>query len=274
MPSRRNNQLFALRQPPPQVLTAAGASYRLVRVFKHDFFAATCLYESAAGTAVPRIVVKFGRVQGFCGLPMRWLGRLTAGHEQAVYRALEGVAGLPRWVERIDDCTCAIEYIEAIPLDHVQDPSPTIFGQLRAIFDAIHARGVAYTDANKRSNILIDHLGRPWLIDFQLAVRRRDDLPWPLGTLAARLVAYLAAKDIYHLYKHKRRLCPQALTPQEHELSLSRGWLHRLHRMLTKPYRSLRREFLAKQHQSGRLVSPTSALEDRHQPEKATWRKP
>ena len=49
--NKKNLKWFALSSPPPGVIELAGLSYRLVRVFKHDFFAATCLYESAQAQA-------------------------------------------------------------------------------------------------------------------------------------------------------------------------------------------------------------------------------
>ena len=274
MPPSTNTQMFALRQSPPGRIELGGAAYELVRVFKHDFFAATCLYRAvSAGGAFDRVVVKFGRDQAFCGLPLAWYGRLLRHHEEAIYRLLAGVSGVPRWAGSLGQTAYAIEYIDARPLDHLQAPPPALFDRLREIFDAIHARGVGYCDANKKSNILVDDAGRPFLIDYQIAIRRRDDLPWPLRALAAAAVRYIARRDLYHLYKHKRRLCPEHMTPQEVELSRKRSGLHWLHRKLTKPYRALRRAFLRKQYQAGRLASPTAELEDHHQPEKEAWRK-
>ncbi|MBS3820287.1 MAG: hypothetical protein GVY16_02040 [Planctomycetes bacterium] len=298
MARTRNNQMFALPGPPPQALTVRGESYRLVRVFKHDFWAATCLYEVSSSfqedklqedngeqqeaplpsAPCPRsfrqIVVKFGRAHGFAGVPLRWTGEKLADHEQAIYHALAGVDGVPAWVGRIDDVTCAIEYIDATPLDHLDRSAipDGLFERLRAIVDAIHARGVAYVDANKRSNILVRDDGTPVVIDYQISLRRRDDWPRPLRGLAAAVVRYLQGKDIYHLYKHKRRLRPDELTADEEALSRHRSGVHLLWRKITKPYRRLRRGFLRTQHEAGRLVSPTAKMENHDQPEKATWR--
>ena len=318
MASAGNNQLFALRQPPPAELTLARATYRLVKVFKHDFYAATCLYESSGAREpatlplplqgevgpkaregaspepspgpsgrplpegeesivrprdCPRVVVKFYRQQDFCGLPAAWIGRFSRDHERAIYRALAGVSGVPRYVGDVGATGLAIEYVDARPADHLDALPPGWFDSLRAVLDQVHARGVAYVDANKLSNLLVAGDGQPWLIDFQIALRRRDDWPWPLRPLAARVVAAMQQKDLYHLYKHKRRLARHELRAEEEELSHPRGPLHRLHRWLTKPYRALRRRFLREQYQAGRLVSPTAELENHHQPEKETWRK-
>ena len=268
MARRKNKALFALAGRPAEKLAIGGATYALRRVFKHDFWAATCLYERLSGGEVEgwrrRLVVKFGRQQWFAGWPLGIIGRWLADHEESIYHALAGVEGVPRWAGRLGPTSCAIEYVDAVPLDHLETIPPGLFDRLRVIFEAIHARGVAYVDANKKSNLLVDAAGRPTVIDFQISLRRRPGL--------GRLVRYFQQKDLYHLYKHKRRLAPEALTADEEALSRRRSVLHRLHRKLTKPYRSLRRGWLNRQSRSGDLVSPTAELEDHHQPEKATWR--
>ena len=269
--------MFALSGPPPGELEIAGIAYKLVHVFKHDFYAATCLYQAEAGSEgdyrkFEKIVVKFGRTRGFCGLGMAWFGRLMRGHEQAIYAALDGVDGVPRWVGTFGEAGYAIEYIDAEPLDHFDSPPVGFFDRLVEVFNAIHDRGVAYCDANKRSNILVSPDGKPYVVDFQISFRRRDDLPWPIRSIIAAAVRYVIDRDMYHLYKHKRRICPEQLTEQERDLSQRRSGLHVLHRKLTKPYRAVRRKFLGSQFRKGRLVSPTAELEDHYQPEKETWR--
>ena len=234
---KSNTQMFALSASPPAELEIAGGAYRLVRVFKHDFYAATCLYEAGPGRGdeFEKIVVKFGRTRAFCGLGMGWLGRLMRSHEQAIYTALDGVIGVPRWVGTFGEAGYASEYIDAKPLDHFDSPPPGFFDRLREVFDAIHARGVAYCDANKRSNILVSPDGEPFVIDFQISFRRREDLPRPIRSIVAAAVNYMSDRDMYHLYKHKRRLSPQELTDEEQALSRRRRGLHALHRKITKP---------------------------------------
>lgn len=299
-----NPQMFALPSAPPGELTVGGRIYRLDRVFKHDFWAATCLYEQTtnddgcrvqdAGTEsvdsrcssstshsprrtphfrYSRLVVKFGRSHGFAGVPLRWVGEMLTDHEEAIYRRLAGLDCIPGWAGRLDAVTCAIEFVEAVPLDHLapEDLPAEFFDRLRKVFDAVHARGIAYGDANKKSNILVRD-GWPVLIDFQIALRTRDDWPAPLRGFARRVVRYLQGKDLYHLYKHKRRIHPQHLTPAEEALSRRRSPLHKIHRRLTKPYRALRRRVLGGLFRKGLLHSPTADLEDHHQPEKDSWR--
>jgi len=270
---RPSTSWFALPAPPPATLTLGGTTRRLARVFKHDFWAATALYEADGPPADP-VVVKFYRTQPFCGLPLGWLGRFCREHERAVYAALAGVPGVPRCLGPVGDAALAVAYVRAVPLDHLEAAPPGWFDDMRRALDAVHARGVAYVDANKRSNMLVDPEGRAYLIDFQIALRRRDDWPRPLRWLSARLVAYFRGRDLYHLYKHKRRLARGELTEAEARLSRRRGPGHELFRRLSRLYRAVRRPFLTRRWRAGRLVSPTADLEDHHQPEKATWRKP
>jgi hypothetical protein len=272
-----HGQMFALAAEPPRELALAGVRWRLERVFKHDFFAATCLYAAEPGRPedLPgRIVVKFGRRQAFWGLPMQWLGRLLRDHERAIYRAIEGVPGVPMWVGEVGPAGLAIEYLSAKPLDHFAQPPAGYFDTAERLLREIHRRGVAYVDANKRSNFLVGSDGAARLVDFQISVRELHRGPAWLRRLWAARIRYLQAKDLYHLFKHKRRLAPAELTEEQDVISRRRGGLHALHRRLTKPYRNLRRRLLGGLSRSGRLRSPTGKLEDHHQPEKATWRAP
>ena len=211
-----NTRMFALRSAPPGEVYLSGHTYRIEKVFKHDFFAATCLYQTPeSGAEFPRIVVKFGREQDFLGLPTDWLGVYNRRREEAIYRELAGVKGTPAWIGRVGHTGYAIEYLDAVPLDHLDGPPAGFFDRLRELFDAIHARGVGYCDANKRSNILGGAGGEPYRVDFQLSVRRRPRWLWPWRHLVDRAVDYVIGQDLYHLYKHKRRLAPQELTPHQ-----------------------------------------------------------
>ncbi|MFW6154391.1 MAG: hypothetical protein ACOC95_04155 [Planctomycetota bacterium] len=274
MSCRTHKQMFALADGCPDRVTVRRKVYRLVGVFKHDFFAATALYTADAdGVAPDRVVVKFGRQQGFCGLPLAWVGRYLARREREVHRRIDGIEGIQRWVDRVSPSAFALEYLPGRPLDTV-DPPPDgrFFDALRDLVDAVHARGVAYGDLNKRSNILVTPDAKPALIDFQICAFRPRRAGW-LRWAADRIVAYLQRMDLYHLYKHKRRLAPEALRQGE-EAALDRpDGLLRLHRAAATPVRHVRRRLLTRLHRAGRLRSPTAHLETSEQPEKATWRK-
>ena len=88
--------LLALgKEPVPESVEIAGASYRLVRVFKHDFFAATALYVGDAG----KVILKLGRQASFFGLPLGWIGKWHVRRECRFYAALADLdavhAGVP-----------------------------------------------------------------------------------------------------------------------------------------------------------------------------------
>ncbi|NQU76704.1 MAG: hypothetical protein HQ546_10365 [Planctomycetes bacterium] len=277
--TRKNTQLFALRNPPPGLLAVRGRRYELAKVFKHDFFAATALYLAGEPGLVPnKLVVKFGREQGFCGLGGHWLGRCLLRRERRFHRRIDDTGAVQRWVAQISETAYALEYVEGRTLDTFErapGDGGQFFENLRKVVDAIHARGAAYCDMNKRSNIVVTPDGRPVLIDFQISLLY-NQLANPLWRwLLRRLVAYMQQMDLYHLYKHKLRLGPGLATAEELASADVRrhGRLIRLHRRLTTPLRRLRRAFLSRQYRSGRLVSPSARLEDHDQPEKATWRK-
>lgn len=277
VPDNVNTQLFALRRPPPARLEVLGRRYALAKVFKHDFFAATALYVAEGPGASPgKLVVKFGRRQGFCGLPGRWLGRLLLRRERRFHRCVDGVAGVQRWIAQLSDTCYALEYVEGKTLDTFSlapGQGGAFFDSLRRTLTGLHLRGAAYCDLNKRSNIVVTPAGQPVLIDFQVSVvceasahRLRRWLVWPW-------VRYLQRMDLYHLYKHKRRMAGDCLKTREEALSRRRGRLVGLHRRFVTPLRRWRRRFLTFQYRSGRLISPSAHLEDHDQPEKTTWRK-
>lgn len=272
--------MFALPSAPPQTLTIHRFEYRLTHVFKHDFWAATCLYTNTNGAGysqktpeIPEIVVKFGRSQPIAGIPLTWVGKMLADHEESIYARLGGIASVPRWIARISPTCYAMEYVDAVPLDHLENIPAGFFDLLREVFDAVHQRGIAYADANKKSNILVTQDGRPVLIDYQISISQNNNWIFPLRAIRKKFVNYLMNKDLYHLYKHKRRLVPDELTPEEDAFSRKRSGVHLLHRKLTKPYRTVRRKFLKRLFDKGSLESPTAAMEDHRQPEKETWRK-
>ena len=242
--------LLALgREPFPPTVEIDGRSYALVRAFKHDFFAATALYEGQSG----RIVVKIGRRTCFLGLPLRWAGRLLARHEADMYRRLADVEVVPRFVGMCGLDTIAHEYIEGHPLrkgEHVPDD---FFARLAEALAVIHSRDMAYVDLEKCENVLVGEDGRPYLFDFQIAwfVARKHGGALPP---ARWLLRRLQRGDLYHLRKLRRRTRPDQLTPEELAESYRRPfWLH-AHRWLTWPLQRIRRGVLKRvdpSHRSG-----------------------
>ena len=229
--------LLALGQePPPAEVELDGARYGLSRVFKHDFFAYTALYEGRAG----RIVLKIGRKAPFLGLPLGWIGRLHSWHESEVFREVQDLEIVPRFTGRWGEHGVTHEFVEGHPLERGERVSDEFFALLAAGLAEIHRRGLAYVDLEKCENVLVGSDGRPYLFDFQISWR------WPFAFLRGRWpVTWIAGRfqagDRYHLAKLQLRTRPDLFSPEELAAAKRKPWLVRLHGGLTRPFTLLRR---------------------------------
>lgn len=224
---------------PPFSIVVEGKSYQQARIFKHDFFAATGLYVSDSG----KVVLKVGRRAAILFLPTRWIGEALAYHEARLYGLVAGLPGVPAFLGRLGPTAIVHDYIEGRPLARDDRVDDDFFPRLTSLLEAMHRRGVAYVDLEKRENILLGDDGRPYLIDFQISwhwpPRRLGDT-WP----ARLLLRVLQDSDRYHLHKHWRRQ-----RPDQHAKLFSQGagrpppWI-RLHRLLFRPVTILRRQVL------------------------------
>jgi hypothetical protein len=223
---------------PPSV-TCRGARYEHVHTFKHDFFAATGIYRGPDGLAV----LKIGRATDFLSLPMAWIGKFLARREIHLYAETQSLPGVPRLIGPVGKTGFLHAFVPGHPLERREAVSDAFFDELGALLAAIHARHIAYVDLNKRQNILVGDDGHPYLIDFQISLW----LP-PTGWRRLRPVRWLLARfqqaDCYHFLKHKRRLRPDLLTPDElAQVSHLSIWI-RLHRLFARPLTNLRRRTL------------------------------
>lgn len=229
----------------PASVACNGELFQHVETFKHDFFAATGLYRGPAGLAV----LKINRVTWLGLIPMRWTGRLLCGREVRAYAALQNLAGVPRLIGRVGATGFLHAYVPGHPLGRSEKVSDTFFDELDAVLRAVHAQHMAYVDLNKRQNILMGDDGKPYLIDFQISLmlpprgwRRLWPLPW--------LLARFQQADRYHFLKHKRRLRPDLMTPEEwRRVNRLSVWI-RLHRAVAGPLTWLRRRILRWLHKS------------------------
>jgi len=232
----------------PTRIVLDGIEYRHVRTYKHDFFAATGLYQSGTEYAV----LKLGRSARLFGLPMAWLGRLLTGRELAIYRTLAGVQGVPRCLGSWGPTGMAHVFVEGHPLQRREWVDDQFFTRLGCLLDELHQRGIAYVDLEKRENILIDAQGRPWLIDFQIAwwwtadgeAYGRRLQRWLPRWLGRFILHKLQSADRYHLLKHHRRHRPDCLTVEQIRASYRRGPFVQAHRYLFWPFTQARRTIL------------------------------
>jgi hypothetical protein len=212
-------------------------------LFKHDFFAATALYETV-GSPDELAVLKIQRTYPLYGFPMKWLGKRVANHEIRIYEKLQGVKGIPAFLGRVGPTGFLHAFIPGTDLHSDLPLTPQFFVELEALFAALHERHIAYVDSNKRENILYGEDGRPWLIDFQISFHakkgERDNF------LAKLILRKLIKADWYHFYKHKTRLLPAACSAEDFARAQKRGLLHQLHRLIARPIIVVRRKFLSR----------------------------
>jgi hypothetical protein len=244
----RSGKLYSLRalgrDDPPEHFTLAGVTYSRTEIRKHDFFAATAFYVDPAGT---KAVLKIGRVIPWCCIPFRWLGTALRNREARFYQKLQDLPNIPRFLGNVGPTGFLHAYVEGRPLEKGKPVPDRFFHNLTELLLELHRRGIAYVDTNKPQNILLGDDGLPHLIDFQISFdRNRFPTRW--------LLRRLQREDLYHLLKHRRRMRPDELTPEELQLANRISPWVRVHRILTWPYFRLRRLLFRKLEKDGRLL--------------------
>lgn len=221
----------------PPTAVCRGERYELIETFKHDFFAATGLYRSPRGELA---VLKLGRETALFGIPMAWIGRWLARREFRLYKLASDLPGVPALIGMAGRNGLMHAFVPGRALGRDEAVDDQFFARLAELLTALHARCVAYVDLNKRQNILLGEDGRPYLIDFQISLHLPRKGVGRLGP-ARWLLSRFQAADWYHYAKHKRRLRPDLLTPEERtrveKLSV---WI-RLHRLWARPATHVRR---------------------------------
>ncbi len=245
----RHGWLRALgRAEMPARIALHDGYYTHLRTWKHDFFAATGLYEGPSG----RVVLKLGRTASLLVIPGSWIGRLLCDRELDLYRAVDDLPGVPKCLGKWGRTGLVHAFVEGHPLQKRERVDDEFFPRLERLINELHRRNIAYVDLEKRENILVGAEGRPWLIDFQISWRWPSDAAERRGGLKRlipdRLGLYLLKRlqegDRYHLLKHRRRHRPDTLTPEQIEASYRLGFWHRMHRRVSRPLTLLRRSVL------------------------------
>jgi hypothetical protein len=225
---------------PPQQVVVAGQTYEKLRVFKHDSWAATALYENAAGE---KAICKFNRRQGIGPINMRWVGWFLARNESRILQRLEDTGRVPVILGpvaingKVHSTAIARKFVEGHPLGHREQVHAEFFPRLRTLLDTMHQRGLAYVDLHKRENVLVGDDGEPYLIDFQISYANFAGFLGRLPT-SKLILKVLQKSDDYHLEKLRRKSLP----PEQAEaLPVHRPWWIRVHRGVAMPYRQMRR---------------------------------
>jgi len=265
----------------PRQITCLGTQYVLERVLKHDFHAATGLYRrvesETVGWAVPtnsnglsrhqmvgtahpanskpplRLICKINRRTHFCFVPLGLFGRLLTHSEVCNLRRCEGIPEVPRVLARLDSHTYVYEYIEGRSLSEEPPLPADFFDRLVMAIEKVHARRLVHFDLHKAGNILVDTEGRPHIIDFQISQYIADRC-LVSRRLSGRFRHWLQSYDLYHIYKHKRRLQPQLLTEAEAKLSYNHSLGLEIQRAIARPYKRVRRACLRRLYAKGILT--------------------
>jgi hypothetical protein len=228
---------------PPEEIRIQGGAHQRLRVFKHDSWAATALYEGPLGL----VVCKFNRRQPIGPIPMRWLGWILARRERRFLQKLGDLPNIPDWSgdvfegeQRLANAV-AHAYVRGEPLRYDEPVDENFFPALEATLREMHRRGMAFVDLHKAENVLVSDDGRPFLIDFQIGFA----LPrwWPANCFIPRaFLRMLQQSDLYHLQKH----IEQHAAGGGAKVLVAPPWWIRAHRLVAVPFRTCRRWLLVK----------------------------
>ncbi|MHC4842177.1 MAG: hypothetical protein ACYTFM_00665 [Planctomycetota bacterium] len=232
-----NNQI-------PSKIELDGQGFSLNTILKHDFFAETALYtaEAKRPDQPAKLILKLNRQQHFFGIPLLWLGKILRDHEVEILHRLNPIEQVPHPISKYGPTGLIYEFIDGQTLEEKPKLSEDFFDQFVDLLHQVHEKSVIYLDMNKRSNIIIGSDSKPYLIDFQISLYL-DPNPWIFKSLTKSIREALQNADFYHLFKHKRRLSPETLRPEEKSFSSS-NLLIELHRYIANPFRSIRRKIL------------------------------
>jgi len=232
----------------PATFELAGLTYRHERTIKHDFFAATGFYLSPTDQ---RVVLKVGRTHEYAGVPLLWLGKWLCDRETRFYQACADLPNVPKLLGRVGPTGFVHAYVEGRPLSKNHPIPPAFFDELFGLLEKLHVRDIAYVDTNKPQNILQGDDGHPHLIDFQISFDLHD---FGNNPLTRAILHRLQKEDVYHVLKHKRKLRPDQLTPDERARATHVSWFIRAHRFVTRPYFLIRRRTFKRLRDSGQLA--------------------
>jgi len=248
------------RKKLPAEIALAGCKYLYIKTFKHDFFAATALYqacdpaEKRAKNVAEKVVLKQGRNADFLGIPLGWLGQVLCRHEFTILKHLQSIRGVPALLGMYGKGALVYEYIEGKSLDEKPKIPDGFFAELGVLLQQIHRSRVVYVDMNKRGNILLGANGRPYMVDFQISLHIPESF-WPIDAVMETIFELLKKEDHYHLLKHNRRLRKDLMTDEQIRRSrLFSGWIS-MHRQISRPLTRLRRRVLRYLYHKDQLIS-------------------
>jgi hypothetical protein len=153
------------------------------------------------------------------------VGAWLIGREYKFHRKLVGVQGVPRIFRKLDRYANVFQYVDARPIERSDHDilGELFFEKLRERMERIHTRGVVHLDLSHKGNILVSKGGEPVIIDFNSGFYVGN------GFIGRKLLLPLLKRiDYYGILKLKKRLSPDALTPDERSYLKRFGLIRRL----------------------------------------------
>jgi predicted Ser/Thr protein kinase len=179
------------------------------------------------------------------GRLIRAWARFFMRRELRHYRALEGIAGIPRLRRVYGNHAFVLEFVDGEPLERrLAQAHPERFARalddLEQVLAALHARRFCHLDLHQKRNALVDAAGRVWLVDLGQGLDfSRGWLRQPLFGLAARI-------DRNAVLKFRARYAPQTLDPAVRDAVVARFGGRKRRWYFDAPRRLLRRLFIGR----------------------------
>ena len=118
-----------------------------------------------------RLVIKAPTGRGL----RKWISTLMLRHEARVYEQLTGFPAAPSCYGLLRNRYLVLEYIEGVHARHARIADrEAFFAELLEHIKALHARGIAHSDLQKKDNLLLVNGQHPCLLDFGAAVIRKS----------------------------------------------------------------------------------------------------
>lgn len=153
------------------------------------------------------------------------IGAWLIGREYEFHRKLDGINGVPRIYRKLDRYANIFEYVDARPIERGDHHiiGDRFFEKLKKRIELIHTRGVAHLDLSHKGNILVSRDREPVIIDFNSSFYVGN------GFIGRKVLLPLLKKiDYYGILKLKKRLFPDALTPDEESYLKRFGLIRKL----------------------------------------------
>ncbi len=173
-------------------------------------------------------VVVFKDYSQTSGIFRRFIAPLLAWREVTALRRLGGIDGIPQLIRPIGQTGLLMEYVPAEALPNAGDVGIETLDALEILVANMHAAGVAHADLRAARNVLVDEVGRPYIVDFVARVQRGAswNRPWN------RLFELFKAADYSAIAKLRLRYAPAHARTEDPQLARHTGRQARIGRAI------------------------------------------